>query len=162
MKTLYSNPDYVRKMAMLRAKQLAMFPPAIPFDKPKKKKDEEEDDKDKYKSFDIKLNAEDDDSKVTRKVVVYSNGTPEEYCCWYKNYLDLIKELNIEEPQQEVSVLRTLLTDEALHYLRTNCPNIYQMIRMTSPRKYLMPVLRKWRCAHLAMTRTHTDVKYTT
>ena len=72
------------------------------------------DDKDKYKSFDIKLNAEDDDSKVTRKVAVYSNGTPEEYCCWYKNYLDLIKELNIEEPQQEVSVLRTLLTDEAL------------------------------------------------
>ena len=65
---LYSNPDYVRKMAMLRAKQRAMFPPAIPFEKPKKKKDEEEDDKDKYKSFDIKLSAaEDDDSKVTHK-----------------------------------------------------------------------------------------------
>ena len=82
MKTLYSNPDYVRKMATLRAKQLAMSPPAVPFEKPKKKKDEEEDDKDKYKSFDIKLNAEDDDSKVTRKVAVYSNGTPEEYCFW--------------------------------------------------------------------------------
>ena len=111
---LYGNPDYVRKMAMLRAKQLAMFPPAIPFEKPKKKKDEEEDDKDEHKSFDIKLNAEDDDSKVTRKVTVHSNGIPEEHCCWCKNYLDLIKEPNIEEPQQEVSVLRTLLTDEAL------------------------------------------------
>ena len=53
MKMLYSNPDYVRKMAILRAKQLAMFPPAVPFEKPKKKKDEEEDDKDKYKSFDL-------------------------------------------------------------------------------------------------------------
>ena len=115
MKTLYSNPDYVKKMAMLRAKQLAMFPPAIPIEKLKKKKDKEEDDKDKYKSFDIKLSAaEDDDSKVMRKVVVYSNGAPEEYCCWYKNYLDLVKELNIEEPHQEVSVLCTLLTDEAL------------------------------------------------
>ena len=116
MKTLYSNPHYVHKMAMLsRAKQLAMFPPAIPFEKLKKKKDEEEDDKDKYESFDIKLSVqEDDDSTVMCKVVVHSNGTPEEYCCWYKNCLDLVKELNIEEPHQEVSVLHTLLTDEAL------------------------------------------------
>ena len=68
MKMLYSNPDCVRKMAMLRAKQLAMFSPTIPFEKPKKKKDEEEDDKDKYKSFDIKLSVqEDDDSKVMCK-----------------------------------------------------------------------------------------------
>ena len=42
MKTLYSNPDYVRKIVILRAKQLAMFPPAIPFEKLKKKKDKKE------------------------------------------------------------------------------------------------------------------------
>ena len=57
---------------------------------------------------------EDDNSKVTHKVTVYSNGRPEEHCCWYKNYVDLVKELNIEEPHQEVSALCTLLTNEAL------------------------------------------------
>ena len=164
MKTLYSNPDYVRKMAMLRAKQLAMFPPAIPFEKPKKKKGEEEDDKDKYKSFDIKLSAaEDNDSKATHKVAVYSNGTPEEYCCWYKNHLDLVKELNIKEPHQEASVLHTLLTDEALTLfedeLSQHLPDEQDDLTEDILKK---PALQKWHYAHSAMIKLHIGDRYIT
>ena len=61
MKIHFSEVEYSKKMAQ-KLQGLTSFPPAIPFEKPAEKKTaNEKDEKDKYKSFDIKIDKEDKD-----------------------------------------------------------------------------------------------------
>ena len=62
MKTHYNDVEYAKKMAQ---KGLSSFPPAIPFEKPaEKKSSNSEDEKDKFKTFDVKIDKNDDNSET--------------------------------------------------------------------------------------------------
>ena len=66
------------------------LPPAILFEKPEAESDKGSSEKEKYKTFDIKLSKKEKDSeKVEISVKVFENGTPEDFCKWYKQYNEL-------------------------------------------------------------------------
>ena len=87
------------KRIAAEAKATPRMPVPIPFFEPKKtgrnnngsSKSKDDDDSTKYLSFDVRLDLEDKKSeKVTRKLKVFEDGTPEEYCKWRIDYDDLV------------------------------------------------------------------------
>ena len=85
MKTHFNNVEYAKKMAQPQAKQLNVFPPAIMFEKHKDKEHDTDKVKDKYHSFDMKI---DDENEVEFHVRVFENGTPEDHCIFLKEFQD--------------------------------------------------------------------------
>ena len=108
MKTHHSDGDYNKK-ATNKMQGLTSFPPAIPFEKPPdKKSDSKQDDKDKYKSFDVKIDREDKDSKtVEHTIKVFEEGSPEVYVKWLEAYCKLEAMMPLEKPHHKVNAIRT-------------------------------------------------------
>ena len=93
MKTHFNNPEYAKKMAQKMQSLATCLPPAILFEKNEKKDNEKE----KYKTFDIKLPKKEKDSeKVENSVKVFENGTPEDFCKWYEQYVELTEMMPLE------------------------------------------------------------------
>ena len=120
MRTHFSNPEYAKKVALLQTQQLSVFPPAIPYEKPKEKENSYKGEKEDYKSFEVKLNPADEDSeKVEYHLRMYESGTPEQYVIWYKKYVELEKAMPLDTNLKKISVLRTLLKGTALQLFNT-------------------------------------------
>ena len=89
----------MKKIAEAQARALSINPPPITFDvssdKKKKRNDrkgDDDDDETRYVVFEIRLDPEGNSpEKVKRKLKVFDNGTPEEYCKWRMDYDDLVE-----------------------------------------------------------------------
>ena len=120
MKTHYSDVEYSKKMAR-KLQGLSSFPPAIPFEKPAEKKTaNEKDEKDKYKTFDIKIDKDDKDSDtVEQHIKVFEQGSPEDYIKWLEGYKELEIVLPLEKPEHKVNVVRSILKGPYLETFNT-------------------------------------------
>ena len=107
-----------RLAAEAQLRTVQHMPPPIPFDPPKKKgrkdkgspKSNDDEDSTKYVSMDVRLDPTDKHSeKVTRKLKVFEDGTPEEYCKWRIDYDDLVANPAFSKPEAKVSLLLTIL-----------------------------------------------------
>ena len=63
MTNVLSKKDDVDR---LRKQQLMVYPPAIPYAKPKRKNPDFKEEKERFKSYDVKLNANDPDSPTVK------------------------------------------------------------------------------------------------
>ena len=97
MKTHFNNVEYEKKMAQ---KGLTSFPPAILFEKATETKTSTKDvEKDKYKTFDVKIDKEDKNSDtIEYSIKVFEEGGPESYVQRYENYKELEMMLPLEKP----------------------------------------------------------------
>jgi len=109
--------DMQKLAAEAQAKTLQLMPPPIPFDQPSKKKTRkeggrksQEDDDTKYISFDCRLDPKNKHSeKVTRKLKIFEDGTPEEYCKWRSDYDDLVSYQAFNTADAKLSLLLSIL-----------------------------------------------------
>ena len=93
---------------------MELMPPLISFDPVLKKKNcndrkksQEDEDSTKYISFDTRLNPKDKRSeKVTRKLTVFEDSTPEECCKWQIDYDDLVSYSSFEGTDARISLLQ--------------------------------------------------------
>ena len=66
--------------------------------------------KEDYKTFDIKLNKKEKDSeKVEHSVKVFEQGTPKDFCSWYKRYLELKNDMPLETASKQIKIIRSIL-----------------------------------------------------
>ena len=123
MKTHFNDPEYAKRMAH-KVSSLAIFPPAIPFEKPKSKKsDKDKEEKDKIKTFNVKIDSGNKDSDtVDYHIKVFENGTAEEYVQWLEAYKDVEKALPLEAVKDKVKVIRSVLKETFLETFNTNIP----------------------------------------
>ena len=123
MKTHFNDPEYAKRMAH-KVSSLAIFPPAIPFEKPKSKKsDKDKEEKDKIKTFNVKIDSGNKDSDtVDYHIKVFENGTAEEYVQWLEAYKDVEKALPLEAAKDKVKVIRSVLKETFLETFNTNIP----------------------------------------
>jgi hypothetical protein len=108
MKTHFSDNDYNKKVTN-KMQGLTSFPPAIPFEKPTEKKTEtKESDKDKFKTFDIRIDKDNKDSDtIEQSIKVFEQGPPEVYVQWLEAYRELEQAMPLEKPEQKVNVIRS-------------------------------------------------------
>ena len=113
MKHSYCDHEYATKMAKKLQKLATCLPPAIPFEEDDRKSGKNKDEKyekEKYKTFDVKLNKKEKDSeKVEVSMKVFENGTPEDYCKWMEQYLELKTMMPLDSASKQVKVIRTIL-----------------------------------------------------
>jgi len=99
----------------------SLYAPSIPFKESKKSKDK--DDEGEYKQFDVKINAADATSadKAKQKVLVFTDGTAEEWVTWRMNVDDLIRDLNIADiGDKKVATTLTVLSGAARARFQTS------------------------------------------
>ena len=112
--------DMQKLAAEAHGKTMQLMPPPIPFDPPSKKKsrsdrnrqksDDDDTDSTQYISFDIRIDPKDKNSeKVTRKLKVFEDGTPEEYCKWRIDYDDFITYPAFSKADAKLSLLTSIL-----------------------------------------------------
>ena len=118
MKTHFNDVEYAKKMAQ---KGLTTFPPAIPFEKPAEpKSSDEEKEKDKYKTFDVKIDKSDTLSDtIEYSIKVFEDGTPEQFVQWFEQYQELEQMMPLDKPAQKVNVVRNLLKGTYLELYNT-------------------------------------------
>ena len=118
MKTHFNDVEYAKKMAQ---KGLTSFPPAIPFEKATETKTSTKDvEKDKYKTFDVKIDKEDENSDtIEYSIKVFEEGGPETYVQWYENYKELETMMPLEKPDHKVNVIRNILKGTYLEMFNT-------------------------------------------
>ena len=118
MKTHFNDVEYAKKMAQ---KGLTTFPPAIPFEKPAEpKSSDEEKEKDKYKTFDVKIDKSDTLSDtIEYSIKVFEEGTPEQFVQWFEQYQELEQMMPLDKPAQKVNVVRNLLKGTYLELFNT-------------------------------------------
>ena len=116
MKTHFSNADYAKKMMQKMQRLATCLPPAILFEKDeKKKKSDKDDEKEKYKTFEIKLNKKEKDSdKLDSTVKVFEDGTPEDFCKWRARYNEVKTMMPLDTPMKQVKIIRNILKDSYL------------------------------------------------
>ena len=108
MKTHFSNADYAKKMMQKMLQLATCLPPAILFEKgEKKKKSDKGDEKEKYKTFEIKLNKKEKDSdKLDSTVEVFEDGTPEEFCKWQTRYNEVEIGMPLDTLMKQVETVK--------------------------------------------------------
>ena len=121
------NNQQLKQVSQTHLERLRAFPPAIPYQTPKKKgknakeqKDDDSDDESRYRKIQIKFNIDDPKSDGAEwKVPVFDHGTPEEWCKWRIELADLEVAYPFNDPTNEkqqnikLNVIRSLLTGEA-------------------------------------------------
>ena len=106
-----------------RKKLEQVWPPPIPFQKPKKskKKDDEDkdDEKDKYRTFELYLDPEDDKTDTyKRKIKVFLEGTPEEWVEHQIEVTDLFNAGGYTTADQKISIYRAVYDGKAKDLFR--------------------------------------------
>ena len=104
-----------------------LWPPSIPFVQPKKKesaksKDDDGDTKDKYLTFDIQLDPNDDDDEDTVEVKIprIETATPEQWCEWRMEVEELLSEKGyIGDYSKRAKIYRGLLRGKLLEEWNT-------------------------------------------
>ena len=116
MPTVFSKPDYTdAEVEKFRKRQLMIYPPAIPFDKPSKRDLTVQEDKDKFKTFEVKLDNNNPDSPTVKyNCLVWEQGSPEDYVKWLMAYTELEEAYPLDTPSKKIDVIRSLLKGEEL------------------------------------------------
>lgn len=97
-----------------------VWAPPIPFEPPAKrmnwrgKTEPAKDDKELYRSYEIPLqNGSAESDNYSRKLRVFENGTPEEFCAFCDDYYDfLVEAVYVDQPDVQLRVLRSLFAGE--------------------------------------------------
>ena len=117
MKTYFSEAtlEYIKRVAVLQARALHVFPPAIPFRREKKKEDDEE-----WESKKIKIRLDPDDNDVSNRIetpfFVFENGEAEDWVKWRMQMDELIRDMPLTTGEQKVKVAKALLKGQAREY----------------------------------------------
>ena len=122
MKTHYNDVEYAKKM-LHKLQRLASFPPPIPFEKTQVKNKDKDEEKDRYKSFEIKYDANEKDSdKMEVKIKVFEDGTPEDYVKWMEGYKELEIMKPLTKPLEKLKVVRSILKGSYLETFNSKIP----------------------------------------
>ena len=117
MKTVYLNPDYVRRVASLQAQSLQVNPPPIEFRRKKKAND---DDDREFKKIDVRIDPTDEDSdELQVKAFLFSDGTPEEWTEWRIQFDDLARDMRLNTGSKKIVLAKALLAREAREKFNT-------------------------------------------
>ena len=66
--------------------------------------------KDSYKTFDVKIDKEDENSDtIEYSIKVFEEGGPETYAQWYENYKELETMIPLEKPDHKLMLSGTFL-----------------------------------------------------
>ena len=123
MKTHFNNNEYAKKMAQKMQQLATCLPPVILFEKSDKKTSKSEEDKDKFKTFDIKMNKKEKDSeKIEVSVKLFENGIPEDFCKWYEQYVE-VKEWCL---WTLIKVIYSILKDSYLETFNSHLEDVQQ------------------------------------
>ena len=127
MKTHFNNNEYAKKIAQKMQRLATCLPPAIPFENKEKKSDKDDDEKDKYKTFDIKINKREKDSeKIEVAVKVFEDGSPEEFCRWYEQYAEVKEMMPFDSAVKQIKVICSILNDTALETFNAHLENVQE------------------------------------
>ena len=111
-----------KAIAKAASKAMALAPPPLPFDpkrvqkrnKDKRKSSDDDDDATNYVAFDVRLIPGDETSeKVRRKLKVFEDGTPEDWCKWRSDYEGLTALPAYASHTAQVSIINTLMRGKA-------------------------------------------------
>ena len=131
MKTHFSDNEYAKRMAHKMQRLATCLPPAILFEKSDKKSDKSNDEKEKYKTFDIKLNKTDKNSeKVEISLKVFENGSPEDFCKWFEQYNELKTMMSLDTASKQIKIIRSILKDTYLETFNTHIMNAEAKLKM--------------------------------
>ena len=112
MKSHFSNPDYIKKVAQMQIQAMQVNPPAIPFRRNKKKEDEE--DKVETKKLKIKTDPTDEDSdEIEIRATVFDEGDAEDWIKWRIQMDELIRDMQLETGRQKIVLAKALLKGNA-------------------------------------------------
>ena len=122
----------VNRQVEMQARALQLMPPAIKFDTAHSQKDsrrstqaESNSDKVEYVFWDYRLDATDKKSeKLTRKLRVLDDGTPEEYCRWRIEYDDVVKTCTFNRAETRLQLLSTILRGKARDSFTSHYDNL--------------------------------------
>jgi hypothetical protein len=111
MKTTYSNPDYVKRVAAMQVQAMQVNPPAIPFRHEKKKEDDDEVDTKKLK---IKTDPDDEDSDEREiRATVFVEGNAEDWIRWKIQFDERIRDMQVSTERQKEVFAKALLKGNA-------------------------------------------------
>ena len=84
----------------------------ILYEKSYKKTSKSEEDKDKFKAFGIKISKKEKDlEKIEVSVKVFENGTPEDFCKWYEQYVEVKDMMHLDTATKQIKVMHSILKD---------------------------------------------------
>ena len=111
MKTNYSNPDYVKRVAAMQVQAMQVNPPAIPFRREKKK---EEDEDVETKKLKIRTDPEDEDSdELEIRATVFDEGNAEDWIRWRIQMDELVRDMQLTTGRQKIVLAKALLKGNA-------------------------------------------------
>lgn len=114
MKTIYSNYEYAKKVALLIAQAAHVNPPAIPFRRTKPKDDEAESEDDRIKKIRIRLEPDDEDSdEFESRCFLFDNGDAERWVKWRIQFEELIRDVPLNDGTKKIKYAKALLTGDA-------------------------------------------------
>ena len=127
MKTHFNNNEYAKKMAQKMQRLATCLPPAIPFEKKERKSDKDDDEKEKYKTFEIKINKREKDSeKIDVSVKVFEDGNPEDFCKWYEQYSKVKDMMPLDSATKQIKVIRSILNDSSLETFNNHLESLQE------------------------------------
>ena len=78
----------------------------------RKRSDKKVNEKEKYKTYHIKLSKKEKDSEeVEISILGFENGTPEEFCKWYEQYVELAEMMSLDTPTKKIKIICIILKD---------------------------------------------------
>ncbi len=112
MKTHFSDPDYVKKVAQMQIQAMQVNPPAIPFRRVKKK--EEDEDEVETKKLKIRTDPTDEDSdEIEIRATVFDEGEAEDWIKWRIQFDELVRDMQLVTGRQKIVVAKALLKGNA-------------------------------------------------
>ena len=111
------------------------LPPAILFEKDEKtKKSVQDNEKDKYKTFEIKLNKKEKDSeKYDHVVKIFEDGSTEDYCRWYMKYTEVKSSMPLDTPMKQIKIIRSILKNTYLEAFNNHLSSVENEKDKNSP-----------------------------
>ena len=114
------------KMMQKMQRLATCLPPTTLFENDEKKnKSFKDDEKEKYKTFEIKLNKKEKDSdKLDSTVKVFEDGTPEDFCKWRARYNEVKTMMPLDTPMKQVKIIHNILKDSYLETFNNHITEI--------------------------------------
>ncbi len=111
MRTAFSDPDYIRRVARMQVQAMQVNPPAIPFRRERTTEDEA---KYETKKIKIKVDVTDEDSdELEVCATVFDEGDAEDWIRWRIQLDELIRDKNLTTGRQKSILAKALLKGEA-------------------------------------------------
>ena len=111
MKTSFSAPDYIQRVARMQVQAMQVNPPAIPF---RREKTSDEDERYETKKIRIKVDHTDEDSdELEVRATVFDEGEAEDWIRWRIQLDELIRDKNLRTGRQKIVLAKALLKGNA-------------------------------------------------